>query len=75
MSTKNVSLAGLTRAECAIECDPQHCVITGGPACGHPFKGGLQVVYQRDPKALERYREARKLLAMDEAGRRSDAQP
>lgn len=56
-------LEGLTRTECAILCSKEGCVITGGPFCGHPRKGGLQAALAAKPEVVERYARARKMIA------------
>lgn len=67
-----LELSGLTKTECALACSEEGCNITGA-ICGHPCKSGLQSDYQGNPEIVGRYREARKLVAVEAAAAKVDA--
>lgn len=54
--------AGLTVKECCAACNEKGCVISGKPYCGHPRKGGLHAAEQQDGSAMQRRRDAEKVL-------------
>lgn len=62
MTNKN-EFEGLTRSRCAAGCSAERCIISEGPYCAHPTKGGLQVADMGNPAALARAECARDFLA------------
>ena len=62
--------AGLTVADCPLECSVKGCVISGKPYCAHPRKGGLQSSQLNDPAALDRAHRAKSMLAHSAIDRR-----
>ncbi len=61
---------GITKTDCPTDCTFERCVITGGPYCGHPCKGGIQPAQMQDRETVERYNRARKHLAHVELDKR-----
>lgn len=53
---------GLTVKDCCNACNEKGCVISGKPYCGHPRKGGLHNAEQQDGGAMQRRRDAEKVL-------------
>jgi hypothetical protein len=67
----NDEFGGLTAADCPYDCNANRCVISGMNVCGHPRKGGLQPAIQRDPEAMTRFNQARKVLAHQAVDKRA----
>lgn len=63
MKEQNEQFAGLTYNDCPIECSAEYCLITGRGFCGHPHKSGLMGNDNHNPKVVERYNLARRVLA------------
>ncbi len=61
---------GITKTDCPVGCTFEHCIITGGPYCGHPCKGGIQPAQMQNRETVERYNRARKHLAHVELDKR-----
>lgn len=53
---------GLSVKDCCNACNEKGCVISGKPYCGHPRKGGLHAAEQQDNGAMQRRRDAEKVL-------------
>jgi hypothetical protein len=70
-ATEVTEFLGITSEDCPVDCRMGHCVITGDGHCGHPKKGGIQAPHKMMPAVLERYRRARKHLAIEDTRRRS----
>ena len=62
---------GMTVSECPKGCNADGCVISEKPYCAHPRKGGLQMTdLANNRPAVERLKEAQKILATGEATKR-----
>jgi hypothetical protein len=53
---------GLTVKDCCNACNAQGCVISGSFYCAHPRKGGLHAAEQQDGSAMQRRRDAEKVI-------------
>lgn len=63
--------AGMTVADCPKGCNADGCVISGKPYCAHPRKGGLHMTdLATNRPAIERLKEAQKILATSDATKR-----
>lgn len=54
--------AGMTVGDCCNACNANGCVISGKSYCAHPRKGGLHANEMDDESALQRRRQAEKVL-------------
>lgn len=62
---------GMTVSECPKGCNVDGCVISEKPYCAHPRKGGLHMMDLANNKpAIERLKEAQKILATSDATKR-----
>lgn len=62
---------GLTVQDCPKACNADGCVISGKSYCAHPRKGGLHMTdLANNRPAIERLKEAQKILATADATKR-----
>lgn len=54
--------AGITVKDCCNSCNANGCVISGKSYCAHPRKGGLHAAEQQNDGAMQRRRDAEKVL-------------